>query len=333
MARKRDAGSPKSPTQPSPRDTIRLGISTCLLGQPVRYDKGHKRDPFLVETLGRFVEWVPVCPEVECGLPVPREPMQLVGDPESPHLVTQRTGPDHTPRMLAWARRRVRELAPLGLCGFVFKTKSPSCGMERVKVYDRHGNVRKVGVGLFAREFMRHFPLLPVEDEGRLHDPALRENFIGRVFCLKRYRDAVGTTRARSALVAFHADHKLLLMSHSTELLREMGRLVAHAKDIAPGPLRQRYQTLMLKALALRATPKKHANCLQHMMGYLKKRIAADEKQELLEVIRQYASGLVPLVVPMTLMQHYVRLYDEPYLTRQVYLTPHPLELKLRNHA
>jgi uncharacterized protein YbbK (DUF523 family) len=167
---------------PKGNEKIRLGISSCLLGEPVRYDGGHKHDAYLTDALGRFVEWIPVCPEVECGLPVPREAMRLEGDPASPRLVAIRTHLDHTERMLAWARRRVEELAAGGLSGFVFKANSPSCGREGVPVYDARGTAQEIGVGLFARLFMERFPHLPVEDEERLHDPALRENFIERIF-------------------------------------------------------------------------------------------------------------------------------------------------------
>ena len=205
--------------------------------------------------------------------------------------------------------------------------------MERIRVYDAGGVPRKVGVGLFAAAFMVRFPLLPVEDEGRLHDAHLRENFIERIFCLERYRDRVRSRGTRGALVAFHADHKLLLMSHSPQALRDMGRLVARAKALRPARLMAEYEALMLKALRLRATPKKHANCLQHMLGYFKADLTRDEKQEMLETIDRYRTGLVPLVVPVTLMQHYVRRTGEPYLSRQTYLNPHPLELKLRNHV
>ncbi|MBN2581655.1 MAG: DUF523 and DUF1722 domain-containing protein [Planctomycetes bacterium] len=314
-------------------EKIRLGISTCLLGERVRYDGGHKRDAFLADTLSRYVEWVPVCPEVECGLPVPREAMHLAGDADSPHLLTIQTKIDHTDRMLAWAARRVRELEREGLCGFVFKSKSPSSGMERVKLYDAHGNSRKVAVGLFARAFMEHFPLLPVEEDGRLHDPVLRENFIERIFCLKRYRDMVAAGGGRRRLVDFQADHKLLLLSHSAELMRRMGHLVGRAKEFKPSDLFAQYERLMLQALKLTATVSKHVNALQHMMGHLRECLSADEKRELLDVLGQYKSGLVPLVVPITLLQHHARKHQVEYLLRQVYLHPHPLELKLRNHA
>lgn len=311
----------------------RVGISTCLLGENVRYNGGHARDRFLTDTFGQFVEWVPVCPEVECGLPVPREAMRLVGDPASPRLVTIDTSIDHTRRMKAWARKRVRELESDGLVGFIFKSRSPSSGMERVKVYDDDGVPHKVGVGLWARAFMNHFPLLPVEEEGRLHDPALRESFIERIFCLKRYRDATGSRRSRGALVSFHAAHKLQLMAHGQKILKEMGRLVAHAKEMSLGDLFDEYEQRLMTALALKSTPGKNANVLQHALGYFKRELAPDEKTEALEVIDRYRAGYTPLIVPITLISHFVRKYQEPYLASQTYLNPHPIELKLRNHA
>ena len=174
--------------KPSMQERIRLGVSACLLGEEIRYDGQHKLDRFIRDTLGQYVEFVPVCPEVECGLGIPREAMRLVGDPQAPRLVTVRTGIDHTERMLAWARKRVKELESENLCGYVFKSTSPSCGMARVKVYDRNGVPKNTGVGLFARAFMDHFPLLPVEEEGRLHDPKLRETFVESVTTLMRRR-------------------------------------------------------------------------------------------------------------------------------------------------
>ena len=220
----------------------RIGISACLLGERVRYDGQHRLDHFLSDTFGRFVEWVPVCPEVECGLPVPRDPMHLEGDPASPRLVVTKTGRDLTARMTRWATRRVKELAREDLCGFVFKSKSPSSGMARVEVFDRHGMPHKVGVGLFARAFIGRFPLLPVEDEGRLSDPRLRENFIERIFCLKRYRDFLRTDGSLAGLAAFHADHKMLLMAHSAPLMRELGRLAAQGKGRPRGELLADYE-------------------------------------------------------------------------------------------
>lgn len=314
-------------------DKICLGVSTCILGENVRYDGGHKRDRFIIETLGQFVEFVPVCPEVECGLGIPRESMHLEGDPESPRLVTTRTKIDHTERMVTWARTRVKELEAEGLCGFIFKSRSPSSGMERVKIYNEKGMATKNGVGMFAKIFMDHFPLLPVEEDGRLHDVRLRENFIERIFALKRWRELLGSKRSRGRLVSFHTQHKLLILSHSPKHSRILGKLVAEAKNISQDQLYSQYQTLFMEALKLKSTIKKNINVLQHMMGYFKRDLSADEKQELLEVIDEYRGEYTPLIVPITLIKHYVRKYDQSYLKEQIYLNPHPVELKLRNHV
>jgi len=314
-------------------ERIRLGVSQCLMGDSVRFDGGHKLDHFIRDTLGAYVEFVPVCPEVECGLGVPREAMRLEGDPESPRLVTVRTKVDLTDRMLAWARQRVRELEKEDLCGFIFKSKSPSSGMERVKVYTESGMPVMRGVGLFAQAFKTHFPLLPVEDEGRLHDPRLRENFIESIFALKRWREALNGKKTIGRLVLFHTANKLLLLSHSQQHYRYMGKLVAEGKGLPSADLYRRYEVQLLEALGLKPSVKKHVNVLQHMMGYFKKVLSSDEKQELLEVISSYYQGLTPLIVPITLFNHYVRKYQEPYLSQQTYLNPHPTALKLRNHV
>ena len=312
---------------------IRLGISACLLGEKVRYDGGHKLDRYLTDTLGRYVEYVPVCPEAEAGFGIPREAMHLEGDPNAPRLVTRQTKQDLTEPMLAWAKKRVLELEAQGLCGFVFKSRSPSSGMERVPVYNEKGMPAKKGVGLFARTFMDHFPLLPVEDEGRLHDPKLRENFIECVFVFKRWREALSRGKSRRGLINFHTKHKLLILSHSPKHYRMMGRLVGQAKAFALDELYLTYQRLLLEALRLKTTVKKNTDVLQHMMGYFKKQLSSDEKQELIEIIGLYREGYVPLIVPVTLMNHYIRKYDQPYLKEQYYLQPHPVELQLRNHA
>jgi uncharacterized protein YbgA (DUF1722 family)/uncharacterized protein YbbK (DUF523 family) len=312
---------------------IRLGISTCLLGEKVRFDGGHKLDPFLTDTLGQYVEYVPVCPEVECGFGIPRESFRLVGEPEIPRLVTTRTHVDHTDRMVQWARMRVQEMEKEDLRGYIFKSGSPSSGMERVKVYDRNGVPAKVGVGIFARVFMEHFPLLPVEEEGRLHDPKLRENFIERIFTLKRWREAIEEEKRVKSLIDFHTQHKLLLLSHSPKHHQMMGKLVAKAKEIPRKDLQEEYQRLLLEAFSLKTSPNKNSNVLQHMLGYFKDQLSADEKRELLEIVDRYRQGLVPLIVPITLVNHYVRKYDQPYLKDQAYLHPHPVELQLRNHV
>ncbi|QLA16675.1 YbgA family protein [Desulfolutivibrio sulfoxidireducens] len=326
---------------------IRMGVSTCLLGQNVRYDGGHKRDAYVADTLGRFFEFVPVCPEVECGLGIPRPAMRLAGDPTAPRLEVIHTGEDLTERMKAYCARRVEELAGEDLCGYIFKSKSPSSGMARVKVYPEKGPPAMTGVGLFARAFMDRFPFLPVEEEGRLHDPVLRENFIERVFTLRRFRDLLaevgmdktGTAGASgkgarvSRLVSFHAAHKYLVLSHSPKIATEMGRLVARAASVPDAELFGEYQGLLLSAMALRATPAKHVNVLQHILGYFKKRITPDEKAEALELFENYRAGMLPLIVPVTLLSHYVRTYDAAYLKDQWYLRPHPMELMLRNHV
>lgn len=312
---------------------IRIGISACLLGEPVRYNGGHKLDRFLVDTLGEYVAYVPVCPEVELGLPTPRETLRLIGDPLAPRLVFSKSGEDITEAMNDWAWQRVRELEKEQLCGFIFKSRSPSCGMERVKVYDRHGNPRSKGVGLFAQAFMDHFPLLPTEEDGRLHDPGLRENFIESIFVMRRWRGVLDRGSKRGDLVDFHSRHKLLLMGHSVDLYRETGRLVARAGDMNRDELFQKYQNLLLQALQNLPTVAKHVNVLHHMLGYFKKNLDADEKEEMLELVEHYRQGHLPLIVPVTMINHFVRKYEEPYLRDQVYLNPHPLELQLRNHA
>jgi uncharacterized protein YbgA (DUF1722 family)/uncharacterized protein YbbK (DUF523 family) len=312
---------------------IKLGISSCILGENVRYDGGHKLDRFLTNTLGQYVEYVPVCPEVECGLPIPRESMHLEGDPESPRLITSKTKQDMTDRMLSWAKKRVVELEKEDLCGFIFKSDSPSSGMERIRVYNEKGMPVKKGIGIFARIFMNHFSLLPVEDEGRLHDPELRENFIERIFTLKRWREVLAKKENRGSVVDFHTKHKLLILSHSPKHYQMMGMLVANAKDFPIKELYQQYQNILMEALRLKTTSKKNSNVLMHMMGYFKEQLSSGEKKELLEVIDHYQQEYIPLIVPITLIQHFVRKYDQPYLRQQVYLHPHPLELQLRNHA
>ena len=311
----------------------KLGISACLLGQKVRFDGGHKLDPFIRDTLGQFVEFVAVCPEVECGLGVPREAMRLVKGEDSPRLQTIRTKLDHTERMLSWAQERLISLEKEDLCGFIFKSRSPSCGMERVKLYSQDGVPSKTGVGIFAKKFMEHFPLIPSEEEGRLFDPALRENFIERIFALKRWRDAKSKGLTSKELVEFHTQHKLLIFSHSEKHLREMGKLVARGNELSAKEVFDRYENLLMHALRLKATKKKHYNVMQHIMGYFKKLLSSDEKQELLEVMGNYLKGYLPLIVPITLLNHYVRKFKEPYLQQQVYLNPHPVSLQLRNHV
>jgi len=313
---------------------IRLGVSTCLLGEKVRYDGGHKLDRFLVGTLGRFVEWVPVCPEVEMGLPVPRESMRLEGDPAAPRLVAPRSGTDHTARMEAWAAARLDELAGEGLHGFVFKKDSPSSGLFRVKVYNEHGMAQRSGTGMFPRAVRARWPLLPLEEEGRLNDLPLRENYIERVFATYRWTSLLDEEPTPGGLVKFHTAHKLTLMAHSPKHYAEMGRLVAKAGTLPWAELSATYGRLLMEGLALLGTRRKHVNVLQHLMGYLKRDLSSEDKQELLGLIEEYRHELVPLIVPLTLLKHHLRRYPVPdWVHQQVYLNPYPKELMLRNHV
>ncbi len=315
-------------------EKIRLGISSCLLGAKVRYDGGHKFDTYLANVLGEYVEYVPVCPEVEVGLPIPRESLRLqLNDKDEVRLVFTRSGGDMTERMEAWARRRVDQLRQENLDGFVFKSKSPSSGMERVKLYNQKGVPRNIGVGVFARIFLEAFPLLPTEEEGRLHDPRLRENFVAAIFTLKRWRQTMESGLSVGALVDFHSRHKLLLLAHSEKLARQMGQLTGQHRGLSTEELFEAYQALLMQVLKLKTTPKKHAHVMQRILGYFKEQLSSDEKQETLELIERYKNGQLPLIVPLTLLNHFVRKYDQSFLKQQVYLNPHPAELKLLNHV
>lgn len=312
---------------------IRIGISACLLGERVRYDGGHKRDAYLVQTFGRYVEWVPVCPEVEMGLGTPRETLRLVRTGGDTRLIMPKTGADHTEAMRAYASRRIAELAKEDLCGYILKKDSPSCGMERVRAFDVHGVPAKSGRGLFAEALLQHFPHLPIEEEGRLSDPRRRENFGERVFAYRRLRTLFAGRWKVGELVAFHTAHKLLLMAHSPKAYESLGRLVAGAKAVPRAELRERYEAEFMRALGEIATTKRQVNVLLHLLGYFRAQLDDDSRRELLSVIDDYRRGLVPLIVPITLIRHYVRRFDVTYLRGQIYLEPHPKELMLRNHV
>ncbi len=312
---------------------IRIGVSACLLGDEVRFDGGHKRDPFLTETLGPFVEWVRVCPEVEVGMGTPRESLRLIRMDGGIRMVTVKTGIDHTAAMVRYARQRVAALADQNLSGYVLKKDSPSCGMERVKVYDPHGSPTRTGRGLFADALAARFPLLPMEEEGRLSDPRLRENFIERVFAYRRLQDLFATRWRVGDLVAFHTRHKLVLMAHSPQAYQQLGRVVGQAASAPRDTLRTEYCAAFMAALETMATPRRHTNVLQHMVGYFKGLLDDGSRAELLQTIEDYRLGLLPLVVPLTLLRHHVRQHRVAYLAGQVYLEPHPKELMLRNHV
>lgn len=311
---------------------LRVGVSSCLLGEPVRFDGGHKRDRFVTDRLGRFVEWVPVCPELEAGLGVPRPSMRLVREGDEIRLREHRTDRDHSARMRSFARKRVRALRALELCGYVLKKDSPSCGMTRVKIESPKGMPERKGRGLFAEALMEAFPLLPVEEEGRLNDPVLRENFAERLFAYHRLRELFRPRWGRRDVVAFHTAHKLELMAHSPQAYRELGRLVAQIKSLPRAEFRARYEEGFMRALEKRATPGRNTNVLQHMAGYVRDRLDAESRAELLATIEDYRGGLVSLPVPLTLLRSYARRFRVDYLLGQVYLDPHPKELVLRNH-
>lgn len=312
----------------------RLGISQCLLGDTVRYDGGHKRDVFLTDVLAPFVEWLPVCPEVEAGLGTPREAMHLAGDPDAPQLLTIRTHIDHTKTLQTYSQRRVQELQESDLDGYIFKKSSPSCGVYRVKVYTEKGQPSKQGTGIFSAAFQQAFSLVPVEEEGRLSDAPIRENFIERIFCYRRWKNLFQHHRiSRGAIVQFHTRHKYLLLTHSRSHYHELGQLIAKAGQHTPGDLANQYGPLFMDALKIKATVRKHVNVLQHLAGYFKKQLSTIERAELQETIQDYHRHLTPLAVPLTLIKHYVRVLAVPYLNDQVYLNPHPKELMLRNHV
>jgi uncharacterized protein YbgA (DUF1722 family)/uncharacterized protein YbbK (DUF523 family) len=313
-------------------DTIAVGVSSCLLGEKVRFDGGHRHDHYITDTLGKFFTFVPVCPEVGSGMPIPREAMRLEGDPLHPRLVSHKSRVDLTDQMQAYCLERVAALANENLCGFIFKKNSPSSGLHRVKVYNG-GMPAKSGRGLFAAEVVRQFPFLPVEEDGRLNDPGLRENFIERVFTYARWREFLRSTPDLGGLVEFHTAHKLLVMSHSTTLYRELGALVGNGKQLKKAELFQRYQELLMTAMSLCATVKKHTNVLMHIMGYFKASLSHAEKEELLELIQQFHDHLVPQIVPVTMLKHYCLKFGATYLLGQLYLSPHPTELALRNHV
>ncbi|MCP5143123.1 MAG: DUF523 and DUF1722 domain-containing protein [Chromatiales bacterium] len=309
---------------------IRIGISSCLLGEKVRYDGGHKKDNYITGTLADYFEFVPVCPEAAIGLGIPRPTIRLVGAAEAPRVRGVKDASlDVTDRMVAYGREMVGRLT--GLRGYIFKRGSPSCGMERVKVYTEQGMPNTSSAGVYAREIMAANPLLPCEEEGRLGDPMLRENFIQRVFVYDRWLRLVDEGLTAGRLVDFHTRHKYMIRAHDESAYREMGRLVAEAGSRDPAELAGAYVTLLMTTLTKRATRKKHANVLMHLMGYLKKHLDAADKAELIETIDEYRAGRLPLIVPIVLLRHHFRRHPNEYVADQYYLDPHPRELMLRN--
>lgn len=315
---------------------LRIGVSQCLLGEEVRFDGGHKRNRFVTDTLSDYVSYTPVCPEVEVGMPTPREAIRLVGDPESPTLIGIQSATDHTEAMHAWSAKRLPELDQASLDGYIFKKDSPSCGLFRVRVYNEETGIpSRDGRGLFAAAFVEAFPLLPVEEEGRLNDPPLRENFISRIFTYHRWKRFLAEDRSPGGLVAFHTAHKMSFLAHSPKHYQDLGRLVSQAGAAEDfDALLDAYAATMTACTQVLATPGKHANVIMHLMSFLKDSIDADDKAELLDLVEQMRNRFLPLIVPVTLLKHHLSKHDVPaWVDVQVYLKPYPEELMLRNHV
>ncbi|MFH1279032.1 MAG: DUF523 and DUF1722 domain-containing protein [Candidatus Eisenbacteria bacterium] len=312
-------------------ERLRIGISSCLLGQQVRFDGGHKRDRFLTDILGGYAEWVPVCPEVDIGLGTPRESIRIVRAGGKDRLVGGKSGADHTEKMTAYSKVQAGELAGRGLHGYVLKKDSPSCGMERVRVYDENGVPAKEGAGFFARALMERLPLLPVEEEGRLRDPRLRENFITRVFAYARWLRFRAAGPRPKDLVAFHTAHKMLVLAHSPQDYAALGRLVAKAGTLDIDDLLGRYEMTFMAGLRRVASPGRHVNVLQHFAGFLKEELDGPAKGELHQVFADYKNGYVPLVTPLTLLHHHLKRLGHEWVDAQIYLEPYPRELALRS--
>ena len=315
----------------SSRAPIKVGISACLLGEPVRFNGGHKESRLCSETLARHFEFVPVCPEVAIGLGTPRQPIRLVGDPDHPRAVgSVHAELDVTDALTAYGQQVATELHDI--CGFVLMQKSPSCGMERVKVYQANGHpIEGGGSGLFAHALMQARPDLPIEEDGRLNDPVLRENFLTRIFAYAEWQRLVASGVTRKALVEFHSRYKYQLMATDPVQYKALGRLVATVGKQPLEAFAPSYFSQMMAALKKTASRGTHTNVLQHLSGYLKRDLGTQDKQELQRLIDQYREGVVPLVVPMTLLKHHFRRHPDRYVATQVYLQPHPEDLSLRN--
>ena len=310
----------------------RVGISACLLGRAVRYDGGHKRNQFLNDTLSEHFEWVPVCPEVEMGLGTPREAIRLVQIEGETRLRGTRSGEDHTHLMSSYVEQRIPELQSQSLRGFVLKKDSPSCGMERVKIYTNNMATRS-GRGMFAEALLKAFPNLPVEEEGRLCDARLRENWVERVFAYDDLCRLWASDWTIGDLITFHSRYKFSLLAHSQHGYRELGRLVAEAKGTSRTQLRELYESKFMSALSHITTRRTNSNALQHISGFFKRHLDGTSRAELAAHIEDYRAGFVPLTVPLTLIRHFVRSLNVRYLAEQTFLNPHPKQLALRNYV
>ena len=312
---------------------IKMGISSCLLGEKVRYDGQHKLDHYLKNVLGHHVQWVGVCPEVECGLPIPREAMHLIGNSDTPRLVTVRTNIDHTDKMQNWINQKLKKLEQYDLSGFVFKSKSPSSGLKNVKIYQDNGIPLKNGMGLFAKAFTEKFPYLPVEEEGRLHDAKLRENFLEQVFVYKRWQDYVADDNTFAGLEIFHRRHKYLLITHSESGYLELDEIIHEGRNMPLAEVQAKYLHKLMYTMSIHTSTTKNANVMHDVMDCFSNMLSHDEKLELIDQIDVYQKGYAPLIVPVVLLQHYVRKYNLSDLNEQYYLFQYPNELCLRNRV
>lgn len=316
------------------KNKIKIGVSSCLIGEKVRWDGDHKQDRYVSEVLGKYFEYVSICPEVEVGMGTPRETVALYGTLEKHRMMGKKSKTDWTQKMNRYSRTRTNQLTREDLCGYIFKSKSPSCGIARVPVYsDSDKSKARHGPGIFADAFIKSFPLLPVEDEDRLSDSKIRENFIVKVFGFHRLQNLLKSRFSLGKLVDFHTRHKFLLLAHSRKNYDELGKLVAKGKTLKSDVLKSEYSTLFMETLALYSTPKKNTDVLLHMMGFLKKVLSKKEKEDILATIDDYRKELLPLIVPVTLIRHQIKQHHIEYLQDQIYLTPHPKELMLRNHV
>ena len=308
-----------------------IGISSCLLGQKVRYDGTAKRNRWLVDQFGEFVDYQPICPEMAIGLGTPRPPIRLVGTPDNVRVLgVEDPSIDVTEALEDFALNTTGQLG--GISGYVFMSKSPSCGMERVKLYAENGYATKKGVGAYARVLMQSLPNLPCEEEGRLNDPMLRENFVNRVFTYRRWQSLRAGGLDPKTLIDFHARHKYMLMTHSQAAYQRLGRLLSNLKGVDLNNIADAYEAELMTALKRRVGRKRHVNALQHIQGYLKDQIDGDDKKELTESIESYRREEVPLIVPMKLLRHYFRRHPDHYIDQQWYLDPYPESLGLRNN-
>jgi len=310
---------------------IKVGISSCLLGNEVRFDGGHKHSRLCTTQLSEYFEFVSECPEVGIGLGIPRKPIRLIGTIDSPKAVaTHDHALDYTDELIAFGEEKAKQHEEI--CGYIFMKNSPSCGLFRVKVYGENGYPEKGGGrGLYAQAITDAHPLLPVEESGRLTDPPLRENFITRVYAYHNWQKLCVEGLTHKGILDFHVRYKYCLMAHSPTDYITLGQMLADAGKSEPKELGERYFAGLMTALTQLATRKTHTNVLMHLQGYLKKVLSADEKQELVKVIEQYRINQVPLIVPITLLKHHFANHPDPYISRQAYLQPYPENLSLRN--